>query len=130
MASNPGPTPERAIYGFVLFLFSYAIFGIYLIWAFVPQAWLTAIGLTYWPQKSWAIAIPVYFSVCIFFLYIFYTAYNFTITKPLNSIHTITDKYAKPVVSEDMTNNSVPPIGDLSISEVNRRLYQVQPTDR
>lgn len=123
MANNPAPTPERAIYGFVLYIFSFVLFAVFVVWAFVPQAWLTAVGLTYWPQKHWAVAIPVYFSVCIVFLYIFYTAYNFTITKPLNSINTFCDEYSKPVVWEDMTNHSVPPIGDLSITEVNRRLY-------
>lgn len=49
-------------------------------------------------SRSWAIVIPVYFSVCIVFLYIFYTAYNFTITKPLNSIHTIKGNISQYVI--------------------------------
>ncbi|XP_074655575.1 phosphatidylinositol N-acetylglucosaminyltransferase subunit P-like isoform X2 [Tubulanus polymorphus] len=122
---SPSPTPERAIYGFVLYLFG--IIGLcelslYIIWAFIPLSWLEAVGLTYWPQKYWAFAAPVYGSVAFVFIIIFYVASNFLLTAPCDSMQTITDKFAK-TIKTDLPEGCVPPIGDMDISEVNRILY-------
>ncbi|XP_072036644.1 phosphatidylinositol N-acetylglucosaminyltransferase subunit P-like [Amphiura filiformis] len=128
MANNPAPTPERAIYGFVLYLGAIFGLGLYLVWAFLSESWLYPIGLTYWPQKYWAIAVPVYGCVGILFIYIFYMAYNFMITPPLDSIYTMTDEYSKPVVpAKDLAPNAIPPLRDIPISEINRQLYRRAP---
>ena len=120
---SPSPTPGRAIYGFVLYLGAFVGLGLFLIWAYVPDQWLHAAGLNYWPQKYWAVAAPTYFCLTIVFLGIFYVSYNFMLTPPLDSIHTITDEYAKPVTEMKLPIGSVPPIGDISIEEVNAALY-------
>ncbi|XP_064643255.1 phosphatidylinositol N-acetylglucosaminyltransferase subunit P-like [Lineus longissimus] len=120
---TPSPAPERAIYGFVLYLGSIVSFGIYLVWAYIPDSWLHAIGLTYWPQKYWAIAAPTYFWVAFVFLLIFYFAYNMTITAPLNSMLTLKDQYSKEVGTSPLPEGAVPAIGDMDISVVNQILY-------
>lgn len=126
MAENsPSPSPERAIYGFVLYLGTYFGFGLYLIWACVPEEWLHSVGITYLPQRYWVLAAPIYLCVAFVFVVIFYVAYNFTITLPVDSINTITDTHAryegedtKPVLP-----GSVPPLYDIPLRQVNKVLY-------
>ena len=58
--SSPSPTPERAIYGFVMYLFSVILIGIYVVWAVVPEQTLYSLGLTYWPEKHWVLSAPMF----------------------------------------------------------------------
>ena len=61
---SPAPTPIRAVYGFVSYLLSSAALAAYLVWLLVPQAYLEAAGLSeVFPQKYWAVAIPIYLGV-------------------------------------------------------------------
>ncbi|XP_015754213.1 PREDICTED: phosphatidylinositol N-acetylglucosaminyltransferase subunit P-like [Acropora digitifera] len=123
--NSPSPSPERAIYGFVLYLGTYFGVGIYFIWACVPEEWLNSIGITYLPQRYWVLAGPIYLCVAFLFVVIFYVAYNFTITLPVDSVNTITDDHAR-YVDEDSHSvpGSVPPLYDIPLSQVNRALYR------
>ncbi|CAI8012621.1 Phosphatidylinositol N-acetylglucosaminyltransferase subunit P [Geodia barretti] len=49
---SPFPSSERAVCGFALWLVSFLALGVFLMWAFVPDTWLTAIGFSYLPHKS------------------------------------------------------------------------------
>ncbi|XP_071945030.1 phosphatidylinositol N-acetylglucosaminyltransferase subunit P-like [Antedon mediterranea] len=122
--NSPGPSHERAIYGFVMYMSSTFALCLYLIWAYLPKSWLHYVGLTYWPQKYWALAVPVYCSVCVPFLYFFYTAYNFTITLPLDSINTMQDIHSRAASHVAEPSLSIPQISDIPISEVNKLLYR------
>ncbi|KAI7888744.1 uncharacterized protein EV154DRAFT_425183 [Mucor mucedo] len=44
-------TPAYEYYGFVMYLASFVILGIYLIWAFVPDEILHRLGITYYPNR-------------------------------------------------------------------------------
>ena len=119
---SPAPTSTRSVYGFVLYIGSYSLLLLYLIWAYIPTPWLHSIGLTYWPQKYWAIAIPVFICCAIFiFAVLLYPGVNLMMTPDLSSIHTVTDDYArKPMTS---VPGSIPSIYDIPISEVCQSLY-------
>jgi phosphatidylinositol glycan class P protein len=123
--SAPGPDPIRAIYGFVLYLGTFLLFGLYLLWAFLPDEWLHLLGLTYLPAKHWVLTGPVYCFVLILFVIVFYFAYNLTTVPSLDSWKTITDEHALPMTDawSSRSRDGISPIADVPIQLVNKRLY-------
>ncbi|KAI1772627.1 PIG-P-domain-containing protein [Hypoxylon cercidicola] len=100
-ASPKVPTYEY--YGFVLYLFSTLTFLIYLLWAYLPSPFLHALGIYYYPNRWWALAIPAWLVMLIVFIYVALASYNTEIlTLPLDSIETIVDEAAK-VATVDAT---------------------------
>jgi phosphatidylinositol glycan class P protein len=93
-ASPKVPTYEY--YGFVLYLFSSFAFLIYLLWAYLPSPILHALGINYYPNRWWALAVPAYIVMVIIFIYVSLALYNTEVlTLPLNSLETIVDEAAK-----------------------------------
>ena len=82
---NPSPTPERAVYGFILYILATSSFGLYLMWLFLPEEILNFIGIgEFLPQKYWAVALPIYFSVAFFlFVFIVYPSLGLLVTPKL-----------------------------------------------
>lgn len=121
--SSPSPLPERGIYGFVLFLGSEFAFFLYCVWAFVPEEWLHSVGLTYWPQKYWVLAAPIYFLVGLVVFVVVLFGVNMCNTAPLDSVDNVTDVYAQSQKAESSDKGGVPRLKDVSISAVNKMFY-------
>jgi len=96
-ASPKVPTYEY--YGFVLYLFSSLSFLIYLLWSYLPSPFLHALGIYYYPNRWWSLAIPSFLVMLYVYIYVALAAYNTEIlTLPLGSIETIVDEAAKVAV--------------------------------
>ncbi|CAH1109163.1 unnamed protein product [Psylliodes chrysocephalus] len=90
---TPSPTPSRAVYGFVMYLSFRIFFIIYLIWAVVPETYFKTIGITFLPQRCWALTIPIYLlTVMTFVAFIIYPGLGLTMTPHIDDLRTIRDK--------------------------------------
>lgn len=121
--SPPSLVPERATYGFVSCLLCYVSFVIYLMWAYIPRSYQEWMGLTYWPNKFFAVAIPPF--LCVLFLgsFIIYEGLIFINTAPVDSpdIISVSQKENYDYLSAE----TITPIEELSIIDVNKSLYSI-----
>ncbi|XP_066591912.1 phosphatidylinositol N-acetylglucosaminyltransferase subunit P [Prorops nasuta] len=122
MEHTPAPYGPRSAYGYALYIGSNMFFVLYLVWAIVPDSILYELGLTYWPQKYWAIAIPIWtLTALATFAFIIYPSINLLMTPDIDDIKTITDKYAQPATIP--LSEGIPAVSDIPITEVCRKLY-------
>ena len=120
---TPAPYTPRSVYGYALYIGSNILILLYLVWAFVPEEFLHEyLGLTYWPSKYWALAIPIWAMTAILvFALIIYPSINMLLTPEIDDIKTITDKYS--VSKSKSIPGGVPSISDIPITEVCRTIY-------
>ena len=121
---TPAPTFSRGVYGFVLYLASYLGLALYLFWAYVPENVLPMGSL---PSKYWAVAIPAFFfTALILFVFCFYPGLILLMTPNLKDSHTIIDEHSKvlqALSTDDEDPHKIPPIADIPLCEVNRKLF-------
>ena len=88
--------PTYEYYGFVLYLFSSLSFLVYLLWAYLPSPFLHVLGIEYYPDRWWALAIPACLVMTLVYIYVALASYNTEIlTLPLSSVETVVDGAGK-----------------------------------
>ncbi|QIW98785.1 hypothetical protein AMS68_004303 [Peltaster fructicola] len=96
-ASPKVPTYEY--YGFTLYLTSSLAFVVYLLWAFLPSPFLHSLGIYYYPNRWWALAIPAWTVIFIIYIYVALAAYNTGhLTLPLEDVECLVDEAANIAV--------------------------------
>lgn len=89
---TPAPTPHRAIYGFAFAIIFVAALTFYLFWSLVPDALLVRFGLTYMPDKYFALFLPPVIAFALtLFGFVCYPALNFAGTFEVNDERTLRD---------------------------------------
>lgn len=122
--NSPAPNPERAIYGFFMFATAILCFFMYVFVAYLPEDWLTSIGLSYLPQKYWFIAFPAYFVALPFIILIIYMSLSMRMVNDMRSISNIQDQYSifhKYSSKSDVAKMA--PVGDIPITTINGLIY-------
>ncbi|OMJ21955.1 Phosphatidylinositol N-acetylglucosaminyltransferase subunit P [Smittium culicis] len=101
----------------------------YLIWAYLPDEALNSLGITYYPDRYWALAIPAWTFMLALFIYYFYFCYILMCADPLGSKGNFTDNYSIINSTDPLSNfytrelGGIPEISDLPIEVVNYCLY-------
>ncbi|KGO74465.1 XPA C- terminal [Penicillium italicum] len=92
-ASPKVPTYEY--YGFVLYLASSLAFLFYLLWSYLPSPFLHQLGIHYYPNRWWSLAIPAWLVMLLIYIYAALATYNTGyLTLPMHSIENIVDEVA------------------------------------
>lgn len=72
---------------------------IYLLWSYLPSPFLHQLGIYYYPNRWWSLAIPSWLVMSIVYIYIALASYNTGyLTLPMNSIENIVDEVANVAV--------------------------------
>ncbi|RPD69432.1 PIG-P-domain-containing protein [Lentinus tigrinus ALCF2SS1-7] len=108
----PTDTRSRApeFYGFVAWTSTYLLFVLYLLWAFLPDERILALGVSWYPNREWSLLIPAYGMVLVLLTYFTYFALAFAGTPSFADMRTITDSKAHlphpPAADDDDENTS------------------------
>lgn len=86
---TPAPTPHRAVYGYAFYLLVITLFVFYVLWALLPtKEW----GLTYLPDKYFAVLLPMLVLVGLsFFAFFIYPAINMSLTPNIDEMSSVID---------------------------------------
>lgn len=113
--------PTYEYYGFVLYVLSSGVFRelsrsptfcgsamndeahvaavMYLLWSYLPYRFLHLIGIYYYPDRWWSLAIPAFLVMVIVYIYVALALYNTEyLTLPMSSIENIVDEAANVAV--------------------------------
>ncbi|KAL3157506.1 hypothetical protein ABBQ32_011968 [Trebouxia sp. C0010 RCD-2024] len=77
------------VYGFTGWITTGVAYGAFLCWAYLPEQALQAVGITYYPDKYWALAVPTWVCVAIVAAAWAYESWNASLVLPLESIRNL-----------------------------------------
>ncbi|CAM9373108.1 unnamed protein product [Chrysoparadoxa australica] len=115
------PSHVTEAYGLVGYIASLLGWLLFLIWAYVPDEYFHQWGVTYYPSKYWALAIPAYIITVVPLVVLMIIGSNMLTTAPLESRDTITDPYSIPAPTDSgsqVTAHMVPDMYDLDIGHI------------
>ncbi len=102
-ASPKVPTYEY--YGFTLYLTSSLTFVAILLWSFLPSPFLEQLGIYYYPNRWWALAIPAWTVMLVIYIYVALASYNTGyLTLPMNSVECMVDEAANVAIIDAQGN--------------------------
>ncbi|KAG9458473.1 hypothetical protein H6P81_002981 [Aristolochia fimbriata] len=114
------------VYGFVGSITTLITTALFFTWAYVPEPWLHYLGITYYPSRYWALAVPAYVIVTVVLAITFYIGLNFMATPSAISLSTIFDEYSREPMTrrtDGEDDQPIEPISDIPISQINDLMF-------
>ena len=102
---------------------------IFLLWAMMPEKVWDDIGVTYYPSRYWALAVPAQVVMTYFFILAVHIGIGLMRTPPLGSAMLISDQYTREARDLSRLSRSfetdvgTPDIYDIPITVTNRLLF-------
>ncbi|XP_065039234.1 phosphatidylinositol N-acetylglucosaminyltransferase subunit P-like isoform X1 [Musa acuminata AAA Group] len=124
-AEEHGPKPSE-VYGFVGCITTVIAAVIFIVWAYTPEPWLHYLGITYYPSKYWAIAIPSFLIVTVVLAMVSYLGLNFMVTPPPTSFNIMFDEYSRErstATSLGGEERPIEPISDIGVEQINNIMF-------
>ncbi|XP_057538293.1 phosphatidylinositol N-acetylglucosaminyltransferase subunit P isoform X2 [Amaranthus tricolor] len=126
LSGQHGPKPGE-VYGFVGSITTIVATAIFFIWAYAPEHWLHSIGISYYPSRYWAVAVPTYCMVIIVLGLAFYIGLNFMTTPSPTSLNVVFDEHSRdPQIYSKLNEDDDRPIesiSDLDINKINELMF-------
>ena len=77
----------------------------YLLWSYLPSPFLHQLGIHYYPNRWWSLAIPSFLVMTLVYIYVALASYNTgSLTLPMISIENIVDEAADIAVLDQHGN--------------------------
>jgi phosphatidylinositol glycan class P protein len=115
------PFAGIAVYAFVAWIASICAYLLLIIWSLSTKNFLHYIGVTYYPNRDYAIALPSYIIIIYILSGIIYMGINLFQTFDPEDIRTVKDSQSRNAPNKfikcDM-NDSIPEIGDMDLNNV------------
>lgn len=74
----------------------------YLLWSYLPSPFLQQLGINYYPNRWWSLAIPSFLVMSLVYIYVALASYNTGyLTLPMSSIENIVDEAADVAVLDE-----------------------------
>jgi phosphatidylinositol glycan class P protein len=118
-----GPNPTE-VYGFIGWFLTIVVFVVFLAWSLLPTSALQVLGITYYPSKYWAIALPCFFYVFVVFVQVCYQALNLIHCPPPTAFSSFEDEHSRRGLPEPP---GIPEVTDIPINVVNRLMFGKRP---
>jgi len=135
------------IRAFVAWICTHLCYTLFILWAYLPDPVLNDLGVTYFPSKYWAVAMPCHVLVSFAIMYLLYWFYNLMRLPQLRAFQNVMDEYSKAPDEKCAVDilpyapwspaacccavwgqgEHIPRIYDLQITSVNAALYSWTP---
>lgn len=129
-AFPPQPEEYRSrapeFYGFVSWSSTYLLFFFFILWGFLPDEWIVWSGVTWYPNREWALLLPAWSLVLVWLTYLAYFSLALFGTPALSDISTITDSKGRvldPATFDFSDEGAATEMYDIPITSVNHALY-------